>query len=383
MADQNIYIDSAAAPGGDGTIGTPYNTLSDINWTTVQGWVTGGDTVYVNLAKGSTFNETMTVGASGASGRPVTVQAYGSGDDPIIDGENSRNYCISTGSQAYLSFVDLDLRNTILECIVSGSSVTASKCLFTLNSADGSKGISLTSGTVSYCVFDCRLADVGLLRRAISATGAVTVDNCTLIGADSGSVYAGATSTITLRNCICYDLASVTKAVGGAINATNCNFYSTSTANLDTNTGEISGDPLFTGAEDWSLTDASPCVATGVTGLGYTVDYGGSPIPDDDVNVGAYQHISDIGSDTTSTKDIFESNLFGGWIFAAGVFRGTGVDVVEPTWTDPTCSITTNVTMASNLISTGITMASNSISTNVTMSTNSITEEIGIGCGNQ
>lgn len=87
-ADQNIYVDSDAAAGGDGTIGTPFDALSDLNWTTIAGYVAGGDTVYVNLARGSVFRETLTIGASGASGRPITIQAYGTGDKPVIKGSD-------------------------------------------------------------------------------------------------------------------------------------------------------------------------------------------------------------------------------------------------------------------------------------------------------
>ncbi len=86
-ADQNIYLDNAGS--GAGTIGDPYGAFSEINWTTggtysIYDWVAGGDDVYINLAKGATWRETYTPGTSGASGRHITTQAYGSGDDPIV-----------------------------------------------------------------------------------------------------------------------------------------------------------------------------------------------------------------------------------------------------------------------------------------------------------
>lgn len=52
-------------------------------------------------------------------------------------------------------------------------------------------------------------------------------------------------------------------------------------------------------------------------------------------------------------------------------------------WADPTCTITTGVTMASNSISAGLTMASSSLATDIIMPANSAAEDVGMGCGNQ
>lgn len=103
-ADQNIYIDSSASDGGDGSILTPYNDFSDINWTTggsnsVFDWVAAGHDVFVNLKSGETFEEMLTVGTSGASGHPITIQAYGTEDKPIISGhELVTNWSIYSGN---------------------------------------------------------------------------------------------------------------------------------------------------------------------------------------------------------------------------------------------------------------------------------------------
>ena len=59
---------------------------------------------------------------------------------------------------------------------------------------------------------------------------------------------------------------------------------------------------------------------------------------------------------------------FGGVEFLATL----GYSSSAVTWTDPTCTITTGVTMTANEINAGITMTANSVTTN-----------IGMGCGNQ
>lgn len=87
MADRNIYLDNDGV--GDGSIGNPYGAFSEINWTTggansIYDWVDGGDDVYINLKKGVTWRETLTIGTDGVNGHPITIQAYDDGDDPII-----------------------------------------------------------------------------------------------------------------------------------------------------------------------------------------------------------------------------------------------------------------------------------------------------------
>lgn len=68
-------------------------------------------------------------------------------------------------------------------------------------------------------------------------------------------------------------------------------------------------------------------------------------------------------------KNTFASKTFAAWTFASGTWAGVGV---ESDWTDPTCTITTGVTMTANEINAGITMTANTMTTN-----------IGMGCGNQ
>jgi len=85
----NIYIDGTT--GGVGSEADPLSAFSDINWTTggdnsVYDAVAAGEDVTINLKKGVTWREQMTVGASGSAAHPITIQAYGEGADPIISG---------------------------------------------------------------------------------------------------------------------------------------------------------------------------------------------------------------------------------------------------------------------------------------------------------
>ena len=89
---RNIYINSSAGSGGDGSESSPYDQLSDINWSaggdnSIYHWVAAGDDVFIKLACGSSWSETLTVGTSGASGHPITIQSYGEGDAPLINAD--------------------------------------------------------------------------------------------------------------------------------------------------------------------------------------------------------------------------------------------------------------------------------------------------------
>lgn len=97
MADQvdfpDIYIDASAGDGGVGSEVDPYNEFSDINWTT------GGDnsifdyyagapaaSVTINLKKGELWRSSFVTYCAGTATYPLTIQAYGTGADPLVYG---------------------------------------------------------------------------------------------------------------------------------------------------------------------------------------------------------------------------------------------------------------------------------------------------------
>jgi hypothetical protein len=87
-AVENIYLDSSNAQSGDGSMQNPYSRLAQINWSSVSTRVAGGAEVIINLKRGSTFRETLTVGASGTASAPLVVRDYGDGELPVIRGDS-------------------------------------------------------------------------------------------------------------------------------------------------------------------------------------------------------------------------------------------------------------------------------------------------------
>jgi len=90
------YVDSAA--GSDSNNGTstsaPWKTLAHVSSHSYA----AGDQIL--LKKGSTWREQMSVPSSGASGKPITIGAYGSGSPPLINGAD-----LVSGWSGYSGFI--------------------------------------------------------------------------------------------------------------------------------------------------------------------------------------------------------------------------------------------------------------------------------------
>jgi parallel beta-helix repeat protein len=103
-----IYIDADAGGSGVGSQADPYDTLDDINCTTVGDnsifdYLAGSpsESPTINLQKGDEWNEQMTVGASGTASYPIVIQGYGTGADPIISAADLVTTWSDQGSNIY------------------------------------------------------------------------------------------------------------------------------------------------------------------------------------------------------------------------------------------------------------------------------------------
>ncbi|WP_164821473.1 carbohydrate binding domain-containing protein [Paenibacillus koleovorans] len=77
----NYYVDCSAGSNGSGTIGSPWNTLSSVN---SHAAFQPGDQIL--LKKGTSCTGQLAPQGSGSSGSPITIDSYGSGAAPIING---------------------------------------------------------------------------------------------------------------------------------------------------------------------------------------------------------------------------------------------------------------------------------------------------------
>ncbi len=111
MADTH-YVDSAAQGSNNGSSwANAWKSFSSINWSLV----TAGDTLQISGGSASkTYNETLTVGSSGASGQPIVITGgrdAGHTGTVIIDAQGSRSNCVVLSSRRYVTVRNLSLRN--------------------------------------------------------------------------------------------------------------------------------------------------------------------------------------------------------------------------------------------------------------------------------
>ena len=80
--DEEIYISSVAADGGDGSASMPYNSLSALSDAKI------GPGTHIYLERGSVFSGQLFLeNVSGSEESPIVVASYGEGNKPVIDGK--------------------------------------------------------------------------------------------------------------------------------------------------------------------------------------------------------------------------------------------------------------------------------------------------------
>ncbi|MEV5816000.1 right-handed parallel beta-helix repeat-containing protein [Streptomyces mutabilis] len=107
-AEQNrsFHVDCAAADGGDGSRADPWNTLAPVNARTFR----PGDSIL--LKRGSTCTaQQLHPKGSGTEGRPITIDAYGSGAKPKLAGAGQVTDVVRLADQQYWEIRNLDISN--------------------------------------------------------------------------------------------------------------------------------------------------------------------------------------------------------------------------------------------------------------------------------
>jgi hypothetical protein len=80
------YVSAAGQDGSDGQAeGSAWRTIGRVN--TAFSKLVAGDSVL--FRRGDTFTGSVVVSAAGKSGQPITIGAYGSGDNPVLTGLGS------------------------------------------------------------------------------------------------------------------------------------------------------------------------------------------------------------------------------------------------------------------------------------------------------
>jgi len=114
LSAATYYIDKDAGGANDGiTWASAWTSFAAINWVMVA----QGDRIVISGGTASkTYYETLTVGKSGSSGQPITIEKA---DEPghngavIIDGQNVRDNAVLISSRNYIVVRGLELTNAI------------------------------------------------------------------------------------------------------------------------------------------------------------------------------------------------------------------------------------------------------------------------------
>jgi Right handed beta helix region len=136
------YVDSTS--GSDSASGRSesqaWKTLGKVSSSHFQ----PGDQIL--LARGQVWQEQLTVSSSGAQGTPIVFGAYGSGSQPLIDAQSTRNRGVSVVGKSYITLNDIAIQNSTSYSIEIFNSphVTVANC-----TVRDSKGSAISVGGVS------------------------------------------------------------------------------------------------------------------------------------------------------------------------------------------------------------------------------------------
>lgn len=98
-----FYVNCSMAVDGNGTQASPWNNLSDVNAHT---FVAGNSLLF---ARGTTCNGSLQPQGSGSSSAPITIDAYGTGAQPIINGGSTSMEAVYLNNQQYWNIADLEV----------------------------------------------------------------------------------------------------------------------------------------------------------------------------------------------------------------------------------------------------------------------------------
>jgi hypothetical protein len=103
-AGTSYYVDCSAGSNGNGTQASPWNNLTSVNNTTFA----AGDQIL--FKRGATCSGTLYPKGSGASGSPIIIDAYSTGNKPIIAGGGASN-AVYLYNQSYWEIRNLEVTN--------------------------------------------------------------------------------------------------------------------------------------------------------------------------------------------------------------------------------------------------------------------------------
>ncbi len=150
FSQTNWYVDNNASGSNNGTNWTnAWKSLNNINWNSIS----GGDTIFISGGTDSTvYNETLIIDQSGNSADRIVITkglSTGHNGKVVIDGQNSRDYCVDFNYSQYitLSYIKCanaattEIRMRASNCTISHCEIYHTEGIMSLDMYDGSNNI--------------------------------------------------------------------------------------------------------------------------------------------------------------------------------------------------------------------------------------------------
>ncbi len=137
----NYYVSNSGSDLANGlSENTPWQTLSKVNSTTFS----PGDNIFLN--RGNNWYEPLIIPYSGASGNPITIGAYGNGNNPVLNGTAAVTNWNVYQDHIYVANVNYNVSRVFVDQILQQPAHTPNKGYFKITQDSANKH-SLTSNT--------------------------------------------------------------------------------------------------------------------------------------------------------------------------------------------------------------------------------------------
>jgi len=207
----SYYVNCSASSNGMGTQANPWNTLNSPNAHTFV----PGDNLY--FMRGTTCSGEVKPLGSGSSSAPITVNAYGSGAQPIVNGGTTYSADFYLLNQSYWTIENI----AFLQGIYHGIDIEAS-------GNTSVNGITITNVTATGATYGSQIrGDSGEINVNADGTDSATISNVTIQGAIVGNssvsegIYVNAGNTQSMTGAkgsnISISLSNVSNVYGDGI----------------------------------------------------------------------------------------------------------------------------------------------------------------------
>lgn len=200
------YLDCSAAIDGDGSQQSPWNSSVGHNSHNFG----PGDQLL--LRRGTSCKGALHPAGSGSSGRPVVIDAYGTGPKPIIDGEDN-NAALELTDQSYWTIRNLEVVRGVKFGILIQAKFKSSVGGFTLNNLDvhGATGTAVNRADSAEVAVQTSTTGTGqtvsdVMINGVAAHDSHVSDGIMVNAGDYTSPTAPKGNNVTVQNASAYNV---------------------------------------------------------------------------------------------------------------------------------------------------------------------------------